>query len=101
MPDALTGASYTISNIGCFGNLMGAPIIVQPHVAILALGLIEKRPTVVCVEGRETIAIRREIVLSHTYDYRIIDGAIGGGFLKYLAKELESFVDNIAQYPFT
>ena len=101
VPDALTGASYTISNIGCFDNLMGTPIIVQPQVAILALGLIEKRPAVVYVEGKETIAIRDELFLSHTYDHRIIDGAIGGGFLKYLAKELASFVDNIEQYPFT
>ncbi|WP_419241196.1 dihydrolipoamide acetyltransferase family protein [Cardinium endosymbiont of Nabis limbatus] len=100
-PDALSGASYTVSNIGCFDNLMGTPIIVQPQVAILALGLIEKRPAVVYVHGKETIAIRDELFLSHTYDHRIIDGAIGGGFLKYLAKELASFVDNIAQYPFT
>lgn len=99
MPDALTGASYTISNIGCFDNLMGTPIIVQPQVAILALGLIEKRPAVVYVEGKETIAVRHELFLSHTYDHRIIDGAIGGGFLKYLAKELASFVSNIEQYP--
>ncbi|WP_439099488.1 dihydrolipoamide acetyltransferase family protein [Cardinium endosymbiont of Oedothorax gibbosus] len=100
MPDALTGATYTISNIGCFGNLMGTPIIVQPQVAILALGLIEKRPAVVYFEEKEAIAIRDELFLSHTYDHRIIDGAIGGGFLKYLAKELASFVNNIEQYPF-
>ncbi|MCT4696872.1 dihydrolipoamide acetyltransferase family protein [Candidatus Cardinium sp. TP] len=101
MPDALTGASYTISNIGCFDNLMGTPIIVQPQVAILALGLIEKRPAVVHVEGKATIAIRDELFLSHTYDHRIIDGAIGGGFLKYLAKACASFVENIKQYPCT
>lgn len=100
-PDALTGASYTISNIGCFDNLMGTPIIVQPQVAILALGLIEKRPAVVHVEGKETIAIRDEMFLSHTYDHRIIDGAVGGGFLKYLAKELAAFVGNIGTYAFT
>lgn len=101
MPDALTGASYTISNIGCFDNLMGTPIIVQPQVAILALGLIEKRPAVVYVGGKATIAIRDELFLSHTYDHRIIDGATGGGFLKYLAKECASFVENIKQYPLT
>ncbi|MGI2298475.1 dihydrolipoamide acetyltransferase family protein [Candidatus Cardinium hertigii] len=100
MPDALTGASYTISNIGSFDNLMGTPIIVQPQVAILALGLIEKRPAVVHVKGKETIAIRHELFLSHTYDHRIIDGAIGGGFLKYLAKALASFVAEIETYPF-
>ncbi|CCM09951.1 Lipoamide acyltransferase component of branched-chain alpha-keto acid dehydrogenase complex [Cardinium endosymbiont cEper1 of Encarsia pergandiella] len=100
MPDALTGASYTISNIGSFDNLMGTPIIVQPQVAILALGLIEKRPAVVHVKGNETIAIRDELFLSHTYDHRIIDGAIGGGFLKYLAKALASFVAEIDTYPF-
>ncbi|CDG49632.1 dihydrolipoamide acetyltransferase family protein [Cardinium endosymbiont of Bemisia tabaci] len=100
MPDALTGASYTISNIGSFDNLMGTPIILQPQVAILALGLIEKRPAVVHVKGKETIAIRHELFLSHTYDHRIIDGAIGGGFLKYLAKALASFVAQIDTYPF-
>ncbi len=99
-PDALTGASYTISNIGCFDNLMGTPIIVQPQVAILALGVIEKRPAVVHVDGKETIAVRHELFLSHTYDHRIIDGAIGGGFLKHLAKALASFVENIEEYPF-
>ena len=100
MPDALTGASYTISNIGSFDNLMGTPIIVQPQVAILALGLIEKRPAVAHVNGKETIAIRHEMFLSHTYDHRIIDGAIGGGFLKYLSKALSSFVAEIDTYPF-
>lgn len=100
MPDGLMGASYTISNIGSFDNLMGTPIIVQPQVAILALGLIEKRPALVHVKGKETIAIRDELFLSHTYDHRIIDGAIGGGFLKYLAKALTSFVAEIDTYPF-
>ncbi|WP_243018025.1 dihydrolipoamide acetyltransferase family protein [Candidatus Cardinium hertigii] len=100
-PDSLTGASYTISNIGSFDNLMGTPIIVQPQVAILALGLIEKRPAVVHIDGKEAIAIRSELFLSHTYDHRIIDGAVGGGFLKYLAKELASFVDKLPTYSFT
>jgi 2-oxoglutarate dehydrogenase E2 component (dihydrolipoamide succinyltransferase) len=86
--DELTGASYTISNIGSFDNLMGTPIIVQPQVAILALGAIERRPAVVYIAEEEVIAIRDEVFLSHTYDHRIIDGAIGGGFLKYLVKEL-------------
>lgn len=97
-PDSLTGASYTISNIGCFDNLMGTPIIVQPQVAILALGLIEKRAVVIDYHGKETIAIGSEMFLSHTYDHRIIDGAIGGGFLKSLAKELKDFVKNIDNY---
>lgn len=93
--DELTGASYTISNIGCFGNQMGTPIIVQPQVAILALGTIEKRPAVVHVGGEDIIAIRNEMFLSHTYDHRIIDGAIGGGFLKHLATELKSPPKNL------
>lgn len=88
--DELRGATYTLSNIGSFGNLMGTPIIVQPQVAILALGAIERRPAVVTIAGQEEIAIRDETFLSHTYDHRIIDGAIGGGFLQYLAKELHS-----------
>ena len=90
--DDLSGGSYTISNIGSFDNLMGTPIIVQPQVAILAIGAIERRPAVVQVEGKETIAIRDEMFLSHTYDHRIIDGAIGGNFLKHLAKELNRSV---------
>ncbi|MBX9890445.1 MAG: 2-oxo acid dehydrogenase subunit E2 [Amoebophilaceae bacterium] len=90
--DDLSGGSYTISNIGSFDNLMGTPIIVQPQVAILAIGAIERRPAVVQVEGKETIAIRDEMFLSHTYDHRIIDGAIGGNFLKYLAKAFNTSV---------
>ncbi|AWN82061.1 dihydrolipoamide acetyltransferase family protein [Candidatus Cardinium hertigii] len=87
--EELTGASYTLSNIGSFENLMGTPIIVQPQVAILATGAIERRPAVVYTAGKETIAIRDELFLSHTYDHRIIDGAIGGGFLQSLKKELQ------------
>ncbi|WP_339044666.1 dihydrolipoamide acetyltransferase family protein [Cardinium endosymbiont of Tipula unca] len=94
-PDELTGASYTISNIGCFGNQMGTPIIVQPQVAILALGTIEKRPAVIDVGGEDVIAIRNEMFLSHTYDHRIIDGAIGGGFLKHLTTELKFLPKNV------
>ena len=95
--DELAGASYTISNIGCFDNVMGTPIIVQPQVAILALGVIERRPAVVHRAGEERIAIRDEMWLSHTYDHRIIDGAIGGGFLQCLAKELQSFSGSTIQ----
>lgn len=92
--DELTDASYTISNIGSFDNLMGTPIIMQPQVAILALGAIERRPAVITNETGETIAIRDEMFLSHTYDHRIIDGAIGGGFLKHLTKELLQVIQN-------
>lgn len=94
-PDELMGASYTVSNIGCFDNLMGTPIIVQPQVAILALGVIEKRPGVMHISGEAKIAIRDEIFLSHTYDHRVIDGAIGCGFLKYLAEELRFCFKNV------
>jgi 2-oxoglutarate dehydrogenase E2 component (dihydrolipoamide succinyltransferase) len=92
--DELTDASYTISNIGSFDNLMGTPIIVQPQVAILAVGAIERRPAVVTNESGETIVIRDEMFLSHTYDHRIIDGAVGGGFLKHLTKELLQVIQN-------
>ncbi|TDG94963.1 dihydrolipoamide acetyltransferase family protein [Cardinium endosymbiont of Culicoides punctatus] len=95
LADELTGASYTISNIGCFGNQMGTPIIVQPQVAILALGTIEKRPAVVHIGEEDVIAIRDEMFLSHTYDHRIIDGAVGGGFLKHLATELKLLPQHI------
>ena len=93
VPDELTGATYTISNLGSFRNLMGTPIIAQPQVAILALGAIVKKPAVIEVEGNDTIAIRHKMYLSHAYDHRVIDGAIGGSFVRRVADYLESFLD--------
>ncbi len=92
VPDDLTGATYTVSNIGAFQNLMGTPIIMQPQVAILATGAIVKRPAVV----DDTIVIRHQLHLSHAYDHRIIDGALGGSFAKRVADHLETFADWVA-----
>jgi 2-oxoglutarate dehydrogenase E2 component (dihydrolipoamide succinyltransferase) len=93
VPDEVTGATYTVSNLGAFQNLMGTPIIPQPQVAILALGAIVKKPAVVESAQGDTIAIRQKMYLSHAYDHRVIDGALGGGFAKRVADYLESFVD--------
>lgn len=94
VPDELAGATYTVSNLGSFQNLMGTPIIVQPQVAIMALGAIVKKPAVVeNAQGKDTIAIRHRMYLSHSYDHRVIDGALGGGFSKRVADYLQSFVD--------
>ncbi|MEL6153007.1 MAG: dihydrolipoamide acetyltransferase family protein, partial [Bacteroidota bacterium] len=95
-PDDLAGATYTVSNLGSFQNLMGTPIIMQPQVAILALGAIVKKPAVVASTQGDTIAIRHMMYLSHTYDHRVIDGAMGGSFVKRVAEYLEQFVDWVA-----
>ena len=92
VPDELTEATYTISNLGSFQNLMGTPIIPQPQVAILALGEIVKKPAVLESAQGDTIAIRHKMYLSHSYDHRVIDGALGGGFVKKVADYLASFV---------
>lgn len=93
VPDELAGATYTVSNLGSFHNLMGTPIIMQPQVAILALGAIVKKPAVVASDQGDIIAIRHTMYLSHSYDHRVIDGALGGGFVKQVAKHLETFVN--------
>ena len=91
-PADLEGGTYTISNIGGFGNLMGTPIIVQPQVGILAFGIIEKKPAVITVPtGEDQIAIRQKMFISHSYDHRVVDGSLGGGFLKRVAEYLEKF----------
>lgn len=92
VPDELTEATYTISNLGSFQNLMGTPIIPQPQVAILALGEIVKKPAVLESAQGDIIAIRHKMYLSHSYDHRVIDGALGGGFVKKVADYLASFV---------
>jgi 2-oxoglutarate dehydrogenase E2 component (dihydrolipoamide succinyltransferase) len=91
-PADLEGGTYTISNIGGFGNLMGTPIIVQPQVGILAFGIIEKKPAVITgPNGEDQIAIRQKMFISHSYDHRVIDGSLGGGFLKRVSDYLEKF----------
>ena len=90
-PDEINGGTYTVSNIGSFGNIMGTPIIMQPQVAILAVGVISKKPAVLETPTGDVIAIRHKMFLSHSYDHRIIDGSLGGGFVKRVAEYLEGF----------
>ena len=90
-PNDLSGGTYTISNVGSFGNVMGTPIIVQPQVAILALGAIIKKPAVIETQQGDAIAIRHKMFLSHSYDHRVVDGALGGMFVRRVADYLESF----------
>ena len=91
----LVGGTYTISNIGTFGNLMGTPIIVQPQVAIMAFGMIQKRPVVIENADGDFIGIRSMMYLSHSYDHRVVDGALGGLFVKRVADFLEEYVPKI------
>ncbi len=90
-PDDTIGGTFTISNIGTFGSLMGTPIINQPQVAIIAMGAIRKRPVVVETDQGDSIAIRHMMYISLSYDHRIIDGALGSTFLNAVVKELENF----------
>lgn len=90
-PDDTQGGTFTLTNVGTFGSLMGTPIINQPQVAILAVGAIKKRPVVIETDQGDSIAIRHMMYLSMSYDHRIIDGALGATFLNAVAKELEHF----------
>ena len=90
-PQDIQGATYTISNIGTFGNLMGTPIIPQPQVAILAIGAIVKKPAVLETPPGDVIAIRQKMFMSHSYDHRVVDGSLGGLFLKRVNDYLEEF----------
>lgn len=89
--DDLSDGTYTLSNIGSFGNILGTPIIVQPQVAILAIGTIVKKPSVIETPAGDAIAIRHKMYLSHSYDHRVVDGALGGMFVKRVADYLEQF----------
>jgi 2-oxoglutarate dehydrogenase E2 component (dihydrolipoamide succinyltransferase) len=89
--DDLVGGTYTISNVGSFGNLMGTPIIVQPQAAILALGAVIKKPAVIETPQGDTLGIRHMMFLSHSYDHRAIDGSLGGMFVRRVADYLEKF----------
>ncbi|MBN3581755.1 2-oxo acid dehydrogenase subunit E2 [Algoriphagus aestuarii] len=94
--DDLSGGTYTVSNVGSFGNVMGTPIIMQPQVAILAVGAIVKKPAVVETPTGDVIAIRHKMFLSHSYDHRVVDGSLGGMFVKRVADYLEGFDLNTA-----
>ena len=90
-PDDTTGGTFTLTNVGTFGSLMGTPIINQPQVAIMAVGAIKKRPVVIETEQGDTIGIRHMMYISLSYDHRIVDGSIGASFLTAVAKEFESW----------
>ena len=90
-PEDTQGATYTISNIGSFGNLMGTPIIPQPQVAILAIGAIVKKPAVLETTDGDVIAIRQLMFMSHSYDHRVVDGSLGGMFLKHVHDYLQNW----------
>lgn len=90
-PDEIQGGTFTLTNIGSFGNIMGTPIINQPQVAILAVGSITKKPAVIETEFGDVIAIRHKMYLSLSYDHRIVDGALGGMFLQRITEYLEAW----------
>ena len=93
-PDEIQGGTYTLTNVGTFGNVMGTPIINQPQVAIMAAGAIVKKPAVLETVDGDVIAIRHKMFLSHSYDHRVVDGALGGSFVRRVADYLESFDPN-------
>jgi len=90
-PDDLSGGTYTLSNIGSFGNMLGTPIIMQPQVAIMSVGAIVKKPAVVETPQGDMIGIRHMMFLSHSYDHRVVDGGLGGKFVRRVADYLENF----------
>ncbi len=90
-PDELSGGTYSVTNVGSFGNVMGTPIIMQPQAAILAMGAIIKKPAVIETPTGDAIGIRHKMFLSHSYDHRVIDGALGGSFIRGVADYLENF----------
>lgn len=91
VPDETTGGTFTLTNVGSFGNIMGTPIINQPQVAILATGAIKKKPVVVETPQGDVIAIRHMMFLSLSYDHRVVDGSLGGRFVRKVADYLEAF----------
>lgn len=90
-PDEISGGTYTLTNVGSFGNVMGTPIINQPQVAIMAVGAIRKMPSVIETPEGDMIAIRHKMFLSHSYDHRVVDGSLGGQFVRRVADYLENF----------
>jgi 2-oxoglutarate dehydrogenase E2 component (dihydrolipoamide succinyltransferase) len=93
-PDDTQGGTYTVTNVGTFGSVFGTPIINQPQVGILALGAIRKVPAVIETPDGDFIGIRQKMFLSHSYDHRVVDGALGGSFVKRVAEYLEAFDEN-------
>ena len=93
-PDDTQGGTYTVTNVGTFGSVFGTPIINQPQVGILALGAIRKVPAVIETPEGDFIGIRQKMFLSHSYDHRVVDGALGGSFVKRVAEYLEAFDPN-------
>jgi 2-oxoglutarate dehydrogenase E2 component (dihydrolipoamide succinyltransferase) len=94
LPDDVKDGTFTITNVGTFGNLMGTPIINQPQVAILAIGAIKKKPAVIETPEGDVIGIRHMMFLSLSYDHRVVDGALGGSFVKRVADYLENWDPN-------
>lgn len=92
-PEEIQGGTFTLTNVGTFGNVMGTPIINQPQVAILATGAIRKKPAVLETEYGDVIAVRQMMFLSLSYDHRVVDGSLGGSFLRRIADYLEQFDD--------
>jgi 2-oxoglutarate dehydrogenase E2 component (dihydrolipoamide succinyltransferase) len=90
-PADLANPTYTVSNVGSFGNVMGTPLIMQPQVAIMALGAIKKKPAVIETPQGDLIGIRQFMFLSHSYDHRVVDGSLGGMFVRKVADYLEAF----------
>lgn len=93
-PDDTQGGTYTVTNVGTFGSVFGTPIINQPQVGILALGAIRKVPAVIETPEGDFIGIRQKMFLSHSYDHRVVDGALGGSFVKRVAEYLEAWDTN-------
>jgi 2-oxoglutarate dehydrogenase E2 component (dihydrolipoamide succinyltransferase) len=90
-PEDIQGGTFTLTNVGTFGNVMGTPIINQPQVAIMAVGAIRKKPAVLETEYGDIIAVRHMMFLSMSYDHRVVDGFLGGSFLRRVADYLEGF----------
>jgi 2-oxoglutarate dehydrogenase E2 component (dihydrolipoamide succinyltransferase) len=93
-PNEIQDGTFTLTNVGTFGNVMGTPIINQPQVAILAVGAIRKKPAVVETEYGDLIAVRQLMFMSLSYDHRVVDGMLGGSFLRRIGDYLEAFDKN-------
>ena len=93
-PDDVAGGTYTVTNVGVFGSIMGTPIINQPQVGILAFGTIRKMPSVIETEEGDYIGIRKKMIISHSYDHRVVNGALGSKFIKAVKDYLENWNSN-------
>ena len=93
-PDDVSGGTYTVTNVGVFGSIMGTPIINQPQVGILAFGAIRKMPSVIETEEGDYIGIRKKMIISHSYDHRVVNGALGSKFIKAVKEYLENWNSN-------